>query len=242
MSAGKLVSGRISIRGSDARAYAPDDAWVSADDGFDPATQIEETRYFHCRGECVVNVPLGDTKITAWRGQRYAAAQQHGASPEAPAVTVGIRFKPLVAAGLGAGECLGRPARAHELWRPLPQHVADAGRAGARRGSGRHLQHHREQGTAHSGHRVRRRRRDARRRRDDLPGAGVPHELLGPSRPAGPARPFPDAGFQRLSAERAHLAVSAQRCGGRSGARTRRARRLRASVRLGRSCRTRRSR
>ena len=31
---------------------------------------------------------------------------------------------------------------------------------------------------------LRRRRRDARRRRDDLPGAGIPHQLLGTSRPA----------------------------------------------------------
>jgi Tol biopolymer transport system component len=93
---GQPVSGRISIRGSDARAYAPDDAWVSADDGFDPATQIEETRYFHCAGECVVNVPLGDTSITTWRGQRYAAARSTVQVQKLPAVTMGIRFKPLL--------------------------------------------------------------------------------------------------------------------------------------------------
>jgi TolB protein len=93
--AGKLVSGRVGIRGSDARAYAPDDAWVSADDGFDPATQLEETRYFHCHGECVVNVPIGDTQVTAWRGQRYAVAQSKVQVQKAPAVTVGVRFRPL---------------------------------------------------------------------------------------------------------------------------------------------------
>jgi TolB protein len=73
---GKSVSGRVSVRGSDARAYAPDNAWVSADDSFDPSTQLEETRYFDCHGECVVSVPLGEAKITAWRGLRYAAAQR----------------------------------------------------------------------------------------------------------------------------------------------------------------------
>jgi Tol biopolymer transport system component len=93
---GQPVSGRVSIRGSDARAYAPDDAWVSADDGFDPATQIEETRYFHCDGECVVNVPLGDTSITAWRGLRYSAARSTVQVQKFPAVTMGIRFKPLM--------------------------------------------------------------------------------------------------------------------------------------------------
>lgn len=93
---GQPVSGRISIRGSDSRAYAPDDAWVSADDGFDPVTQPEETRYFHCAGECVVNVPLGDTSITAWRGLRYPAARSTVQVQKLPAVTVGIRFKPLL--------------------------------------------------------------------------------------------------------------------------------------------------
>jgi Tol biopolymer transport system component len=92
---GKFVSGRVSIRGSDARAYAPEDAWVSADDGFDPASQDEETRYFHCHGECVVNVPFGDTQVTAWRGMRYAVAQSTVQVQKAPAVTVGVRFRSL---------------------------------------------------------------------------------------------------------------------------------------------------
>jgi Tol biopolymer transport system component len=92
---GKAVSGRVSVRGSDARAYAPDDAWVSADDGFDPSTQIEETRYFHCHGECVVSAPLGDAKITAWRGQRYAAARHTAQIQETLGATAGISFKRL---------------------------------------------------------------------------------------------------------------------------------------------------
>jgi len=92
---GKPVSGRVSVRGSDARAYAPDDAWVSADDGFDPSSQIEETRYFHCHGECVVSVPLGEAKVTAWRGLRHAAAQHTAQIREARGATAGISFKPL---------------------------------------------------------------------------------------------------------------------------------------------------
>ena len=93
--AGKPVPGRVSVRGSDARAYAPDDAWVSADDSFDPVTQIEETRYFHCDGECVVSVPLGDAKITAWHGQRYAAALHTAKIRETSGATAGITFKQL---------------------------------------------------------------------------------------------------------------------------------------------------
>lgn len=89
------ASGRVSVRGSDGRAYAPDAAWVRADDGFDPSTQVEETRYFDCHGECVVNVPLGPTKITAWRGMRYAAAQRTVQVGQTAGVATEISFQPL---------------------------------------------------------------------------------------------------------------------------------------------------
>jgi hypothetical protein len=92
---GKPVSGRISVRGSDGRAYAPDDAWVSADDGFDPATQTEEWRYFHCHGECVVTVPIGEARITAWRGLRHAALRQSLQVQAGEGATSVISFTPL---------------------------------------------------------------------------------------------------------------------------------------------------
>jgi TolB protein len=92
---GKPVSGRISVRGSDARAYAPGDKWVSADDSFDPKTQLEETRYFHCQGECTVTVPLGETRIIAWRGMRYAAARRTVNVAQAGGAKSGIVFQRL---------------------------------------------------------------------------------------------------------------------------------------------------
>ena len=45
---GKSVPARVSIIGSDARAQAPQGAWMHADDGFDRARQAQETHYFHC--------------------------------------------------------------------------------------------------------------------------------------------------------------------------------------------------
>ncbi|HKE94726.1 MAG TPA: CehA/McbA family metallohydrolase, partial [Povalibacter sp.] len=74
--AGRNVASRISIVGSDGRAYAPDDRWIHADDGFDPQRQREETHYFHCDGECSVRLPQGEAQITAWRGQEFVPTQQ----------------------------------------------------------------------------------------------------------------------------------------------------------------------
>jgi TolB protein len=92
---GKPMAARVSVRGSDARAYAPVDAWVSADDSFDPATQIEETRYFDCDRECVVSVPLGDTTITAWHGLRYAAERRTVKIRQTSGAAMEMVFKPL---------------------------------------------------------------------------------------------------------------------------------------------------
>jgi hypothetical protein len=43
------VAGCVAVLGSDGRAYAPADAWMHGDDGFDRARQPMETHYFHCR-------------------------------------------------------------------------------------------------------------------------------------------------------------------------------------------------
>jgi TolB protein len=67
----ETVPGRISVVGSDARYYAPDDRWVHADDGFDPVRVPAELRYFHCPGECTLTLPVGEAYVTAWRGQEH---------------------------------------------------------------------------------------------------------------------------------------------------------------------------
>jgi Tol biopolymer transport system component len=45
---GKRVPARVSVIASDGRAYAPDNAWMHADDGFDRSLQAFENHYFHC--------------------------------------------------------------------------------------------------------------------------------------------------------------------------------------------------
>jgi WD40 repeat protein len=66
---------RISVIGSDGRAYAPDDRWMHADDGFDRAAQKFENHYFHCPGTCTLNVPRGKARITVARGLDNAIAE-----------------------------------------------------------------------------------------------------------------------------------------------------------------------
>ena len=75
-SAEQSVAGRISVVGVDERYYGPDDRWLHADDGFDPVRVPAEVRYFHCPGLCTLMLPIGEARITAWRGQEHMIARQ----------------------------------------------------------------------------------------------------------------------------------------------------------------------
>jgi TolB protein len=70
-SAGKPVAARVAVLGDDHRTYAPDDAWLHADDGFDREKSAFETHYFHTNGASALTVPAGDISVTVWRGLEH---------------------------------------------------------------------------------------------------------------------------------------------------------------------------
>ncbi len=63
------VPARISVTDSAGRSYAPDDAWIHADDGFDRGERTFERHYFEGGGE--VSVPIGPITIEVSRGYGY---------------------------------------------------------------------------------------------------------------------------------------------------------------------------
>ena len=71
--AGAPVPARVSIVGADGRAWAPDDAWRHADDGFDRDERRFEVGYFHAGGgRARVTVPAGEELIVeVSRGPEY---------------------------------------------------------------------------------------------------------------------------------------------------------------------------
>jgi len=74
--AGVTVPARISVQGSDGRSYAPDDAWIHADDAFDRRHSRMETVYFHSPGESSIQLPAGEAQVTVWRGLENAITRQ----------------------------------------------------------------------------------------------------------------------------------------------------------------------
>jgi hypothetical protein len=67
---GHRIAARISVLGSDGRAYAPDDALMRADDSFDRKRQAFETHYFQS-GDTTLTVPAGKATITTWYGDAH---------------------------------------------------------------------------------------------------------------------------------------------------------------------------
>jgi len=72
---GQRTPARVSVLASDSRAYAPGDAWMHSDDGFDRALQSSENHYFHCAPPCALDVPVGPVHVTVQHGFARAAWQ-----------------------------------------------------------------------------------------------------------------------------------------------------------------------
>ncbi|MGO8858882.1 MAG: CehA/McbA family metallohydrolase [Steroidobacteraceae bacterium] len=66
--AGNAASARVSVTDAAGRFYAPDDAWIQADDGFDRTERRVEAHYFHARGAVSIDVPAGPIQVEILRG------------------------------------------------------------------------------------------------------------------------------------------------------------------------------
>jgi TolB protein len=74
-SRGKPVAARVFVTGADGRAYAPDDVWMHADDGFDRSERPFEAHYFDTPGTSELTVPPGTVQVDVMRGFEYGFEQ-----------------------------------------------------------------------------------------------------------------------------------------------------------------------
>jgi TolB protein len=65
---GKTVAARVFITAADGLAYAPDHAWMHADDSFDRRERSFEAHYFDTSGESEITVPAGEVEVDVMRG------------------------------------------------------------------------------------------------------------------------------------------------------------------------------
>ena len=71
---GRDLGARVSVTDSRERAYAPDQAWIHADDMVVRERQTFEARYFHSAGRSRLSVPLDALKIAVSHGPAYTVA------------------------------------------------------------------------------------------------------------------------------------------------------------------------
>jgi hypothetical protein len=62
------VSARVFVTGAYGLAYAPDNAWMHADDSFDRSERPFEAHYFDTSGVSEITVPAGDVEVDVMRG------------------------------------------------------------------------------------------------------------------------------------------------------------------------------
>jgi TolB protein len=65
---GNGLPARISIEDQEGKFYAPHDAWIYADDGFDRRERGSEMHYFHASGQATLTVPVGEITMRVARG------------------------------------------------------------------------------------------------------------------------------------------------------------------------------
>jgi TolB protein len=62
------VAARVFVTGADGLAYAPDNAWMHADDSFDRSERPFEAHYFDSSGASEITVPAGEVEVDVMRG------------------------------------------------------------------------------------------------------------------------------------------------------------------------------
>ena len=68
---GHPTPARISVTGEDGRAYAPNYAWMHADDSFVRSERPFEAHYFHANGAVLLDVPAGEATVEVMKGFEY---------------------------------------------------------------------------------------------------------------------------------------------------------------------------
>jgi hypothetical protein len=92
---GHAAAARISVVGSDGRAYAPAPAWMHTDDNFVRSERRYEEHYFHSAGGATLQVPAGHYQIEVTHGLEYKPQHLELDVSAGRAATAMVRLKPL---------------------------------------------------------------------------------------------------------------------------------------------------
>src|SRR5258708_2002475 len=92
--AGKPVAARVFITGADGRAYAPDNAWMQADDSFARSDRPFEAHYFDTMGASELTVPPGAVEVDVMRGFEFGLDRKRGEVSAGKAASLTVQLRP----------------------------------------------------------------------------------------------------------------------------------------------------
>lgn len=92
---GNPASARIMLTGADGLAYAPEDAWISADDSFVRAERPFEVHYFHTQGVSDLDVPAGKITVDVTKGFEYQWSHNEITAAAGQPNSLRVQLKPL---------------------------------------------------------------------------------------------------------------------------------------------------
>ncbi|MGA9904185.1 MAG: CehA/McbA family metallohydrolase [Terriglobales bacterium] len=93
---GSAVAARVFVTSANGLAYAPDDAWIYADDSFDRSERPFEAHYFDTSGVSEIAVPAGDIEVDVMRGFENHFEQRKLAVPPDVTTQLTVRLVPLL--------------------------------------------------------------------------------------------------------------------------------------------------
>jgi len=125
--AGHPTAARVFVVGEDGRAYAPDDAWMNADDNFVRSERSFEAHYFHTSGDAELTLPAGQAEVEVIKGFEYRFERQTVTITSGQKSSLTIHLKPL-----------GLPQEAGSHWVSGDVHV-HMNYGGAYRNTPKHL-------------------------------------------------------------------------------------------------------
>lgn len=92
---GKPTPARIFVTGEDGRAYAPDDAWMHAEDSFVRPERAFEAHYFHSNGVAKLTVPAGRIEMEVMKGFENQIERRSVEVAAGQQVKLDVQLRPL---------------------------------------------------------------------------------------------------------------------------------------------------
>jgi TolB protein len=111
-SSGQPTSACIFVTGEDGRAFAPDDAWMHADDNFVRVERRFEAHYFHTSGNAELTVPARAVDVEVMKGFEYRVEKKMVQVAADQITKLTVQLRPL-----------SLPAQPHSHWVSGDVHV-----------------------------------------------------------------------------------------------------------------------